>query len=704
MRRLTVILLLLLTSLGALRAQLNTNRIMQIGRNALYFEDYVLSIQYFNRVINVKPYLSDPYYYRAIAKFYLDDLQGSAGDCEVALGINPFHLGAYNLRGIVRLRQGRSRDALEDFQAGLRLEPDNINLMMNEGIAHINLGNYDDAIATYDRLLGYDRRNVSAILYRGIAIVNNGDSIEALGEFIRATEINSYSANAYTYRGMLHYQLRMYQEALADYNRLAELRPMDAYVRVNRAITRYNLDDLRGCLEDLDEAVRLDPRNTLALANRGILRAEVGDYNNAIDDFTKVLTLNPSDDIALFNRAMLYIQTGQASNALTDLNVIIAKHPDFGPAYYQRAGVRQTLGDNDGADADYLTAYTFEQERIKRGLAAGQSDQDNDDQSDETETDNHPRKRSSRGRNDNDIRKWDQMVVVSDFGDNDDKLREETPIIRGRVQDRDISIDLEPVFELSFYPADTLLQRPRYYQQSVSTFNTTNLFTKPLVITNREYTADNTTTVECFEHIANTTQRIEQEPLNYQLYMVRGTLSNMVMNYNDAINDFNVCLLKQPDNINALFNRAATRFKMVEVIRSLDTDNPGATPDINLGNTPTTPSVQKSVSILDYDLIASDLQQVLNLAPTFEFAYYNLSLVQCARRQFDEALASLDKAIELNTDFAEAYFNRGILKIYQGDTDNGTADLSKAGELGMFKAYNVIKRYTTTPDDIQESR
>jgi hypothetical protein len=29
-------------------AQLNTDRITSIGRNALYFEDYVLSIQYFN--------------------------------------------------------------------------------------------------------------------------------------------------------------------------------------------------------------------------------------------------------------------------------------------------------------------------------------------------------------------------------------------------------------------------------------------------------------------------------------------------------------------------------------------------------------------------------------------------------------------------------------------------------------------------------
>ena len=45
-------------------AQINTERVMMIARNALYFEDYVLSIQYFNQVISAKPYLFEPYFYR----------------------------------------------------------------------------------------------------------------------------------------------------------------------------------------------------------------------------------------------------------------------------------------------------------------------------------------------------------------------------------------------------------------------------------------------------------------------------------------------------------------------------------------------------------------------------------------------------------------------------------------------------------------
>ena len=47
--------------------QINTDRMLTIGKNALYFEDYVLAIQYFNKVIRVKPYLADPYFYRGLS-------------------------------------------------------------------------------------------------------------------------------------------------------------------------------------------------------------------------------------------------------------------------------------------------------------------------------------------------------------------------------------------------------------------------------------------------------------------------------------------------------------------------------------------------------------------------------------------------------------------------------------------------------------
>ena len=60
MRRALTYLFFLLAIAVNMQAQVNTDRVMAIGRNALYFEDYVLSIQYFNQVIKAKPWMA-PY-------------------------------------------------------------------------------------------------------------------------------------------------------------------------------------------------------------------------------------------------------------------------------------------------------------------------------------------------------------------------------------------------------------------------------------------------------------------------------------------------------------------------------------------------------------------------------------------------------------------------------------------------------------------
>ncbi|MCI5777244.1 MAG: tetratricopeptide repeat protein [Bacteroidales bacterium] len=664
-------------------AQVNTNRMMQVGRNALYFEDYVLSIQYFNRVIIVKPYLADPYYYRAIAKFYLDDLTGCEADCNVAIDINPFLIGAYNLRGITHLRQDKPAAARDDFEKGLSYEPENVNMLLNLGIANINLEEYDKAIQQYDKLLTIDKRNVPAILYRGIAYVEKGDTITALAEFERATKINAYSPEAFTYLGMIRYQKGDFQAALKCYDRLAEIRPKDPFVYVNRAITKYNLDDLRGCMADLDEAIRLDPKNKLAFQNRGLLRAEAGDLNQAAEDFSRALAIDPSDDITLFNRAIVYGQLGMPSRALQDLNIIIAKHPDFGTAYAQRAIAKRQLGDNKGAEEDYYTAVTFEQEKSKRQPSAQQT-------SDADKADKPKReKKSSRGKNDDDMKKYDQMVVVADFGDTDDKLRQENKeTIRGRVQDRDIAIDLEPAFSLSFFNADTLLPNAPYYSPSVVKFNAAGISDLKMVVTNRDVAADDVS-ARVFTMIAGVNQRLEADPWDASLYILRGTLYSVVMNYNSAITDLSAAILKDPGNVVALFNRAATRYKMVETIRDMDYE--AAAPFD--GALDAARNIRQEVTFLDYDLVMQDLQKVAELEPENEFAYFNMSLVFCQRKEFEQALQQLDKAIGIYDQFAEAYFNRGIIKLYLGKEEEGVADLSRAGELGMFKAYNVIKRF-----------
>ena len=61
MRRIFIFLLFLPL---AVSAQFNTDRLLMVGRSAIYYEDYVLSIQYFNQagvsVVSIRRNLPKP--------------------------------------------------------------------------------------------------------------------------------------------------------------------------------------------------------------------------------------------------------------------------------------------------------------------------------------------------------------------------------------------------------------------------------------------------------------------------------------------------------------------------------------------------------------------------------------------------------------------------------------------------------------------
>ena len=72
--------------------------------------------------------------------------------------------------------------------------------------------------------------------------------------------------------------------------------------------------------------------------------------------------------------------------------------------------------------------------------------------------------------------------------------------------------------------------------------------------------------------------------------------------------------------------------------------------------------------------------------------YFNSAYEKANQGDAQNAILELDEAIKLDDSFAEAYFNRGLLKLLVEDM-TAISDLSKAGELGIYSAYNIIKKH-----------
>jgi tetratricopeptide (TPR) repeat protein len=676
-KKLILFITLFLSLSSVAVAQLNTDRILNIGRNALYFEDYVLSIQYFNLVISAKPYLADPYYFRAVSKYYLEDNIGAIADCDRSLEIDPFLIGAYELRGICHQRQQKFDKAVFDFAKGLKYDHQNTNLMLNLGVSYMADGLPDEAIVQFDNAIAQKGSYMSAYLSRGAAYLAKGDTAQALEDYDKAITINPYNMYSFARRGQLYIQLEAYDKAKSDYDMALRLEPDNAGLHLARGVVRYHLNDLMGAIADYDMAIQFDRNNSAAYYNRAMLRGYIGDDNRAIEDYSIVLQLEPDNNFALLNRALLFVQTGNYYAAISDLSNIITQYPDFPVAYFARAEAKAALGDESGSAKDYGTAHMMQQDsREKNAKKEDMAKAIKNDGSDA---------KGTRAKGDKDIKSYKRIV----FSDEEDEEKSEyDSAIRGKVQDKNVDVNLEGDFYYSYYEQNDALDRNAYFLKALDDYNRSErgqslyLLNKNTSLTRSEINAE-------FIAIDALSSALDQRDDPY-LYFSRAMHYSLVKNFADAIHDMNKALDLRPNDVMMLFARASVRQRMVDFIRSIVSEE---VPVNSLDETNGMLDKKDNNRIIDYDLIVADYNRVIDEVPSFAYAWYNKGNVMTVLKNYKAAISDYTMAIECEPNLAEAYYNRGLNYIFLGDQEKGLKDLSKAGELGIYKAYNVMKRY-----------
>lgn len=686
MKKTIIAIVVMLASLHV-PAQVNTDRVMMIGKNALYFEDYVLAIQYFNQVITAKPYLADPYYYRGMAKFMLDDFKGAEEDCSLCLERNPYYTAAYQLRGAARQNQEKYEMAATDYQQSLDFFPEDRLTLVNMAIVNIELKQYDEAEKFFDVLLRRYPDYTSGYLARSQMYMEQEDTIKAMGDLNKAIEMDPYTAQSFSARGFLYFQQGEYNRALADLDEAIRLDPYFEGNYINRGLVKYNLNDLRGAMADYDRVIEMDENNLIARFNRGLLRAQVADNNRAIKDFDKVIELEPSNIIAYLNRAMLNRETGNARNALEDLNVVLENHPDFFTGFYMRSELKRELNDLRGAEQDYMLARTEEAKARTRATH----------EEIPAETSSGTRKaKDTREQTDQDIEKFSLLVVADEKNTEKSKYQRQS---RGRVQNLSARVEREPKFVVTYYEREQEVRRPVYYSAALDKANRELGLAWILKITNHEAPLNEMQIQTHFRSIDNHSRRLEDRPNDASLYFGRGMDFMLVQDYENALKDVNRALELDPGMLIAYFARTIIRSKQLEFdpLRSqdprlIDSDLGIKLPEKTDFSANASKLPEISTRSLEYDAILKDYEKIIDMNPGFQYAYYNRAEIFSLEKDYRAAIADYSRAIELEPQFAEAYFNRGLSRLSIGETEAGLDDLRKAGELGIVESYSIIKR------------
>ena len=664
-----VVILTLFLAPVRLNAQINTEQVMTIGKNALYFEDYILSIQYFNQVIAVKPYLAEPYFFRGVAKFYLEDYKGAESDCSLAIERNPFIVDAYQVRGICRQILNDDKGAIADYDVGLEYLPENKTFLLNKAIAQQEIEDYEGSGETFKTLLSYYPKYDNAYLGLAELQLSQGDTISALDNISKCIELNKNNSDAFVMRASVYIKNKdNYRKALDDMDAAIKLQPKQADFFVNRAFLKYNLDDYFGAMADFDYAISLEPSNMAAHLNRGLLRMEVEDNNKAIEDFTFVINQEPDNYMAIYNRAMLYQKTGQHKLAIADFDRVIEQYPTVAMLYFDRSESKRLSGDMNGGERDYYKSRELSRQVADNKL--GESEKMEEEKEDSPNSV---------------IKRFKSMVAV----ENEKVVKPEYDNkYRGKVQNYNAPVNIEKEYILSYYDKLSELRTNAYYQKELDELNSSHYLRDKLYVTNVEPKLSEEqiqTQFSLIRHYSSLLSASEKRPVDF---FGRAISYFLVKNYDGAVEDFSKAIERSPQFALAYFARAMARYGQLGVEENSKTVSESGSRKADFGM----PDVEAMKERQLLDLVIEDLDKVIELSPNLVYAYFNKGNIYIKRHDYTSAISCFTDAINIKSDFGEAYYNRGMMYLQLGNMEKGVADLSKAGELGILSSYYVLKR------------
>lgn len=635
-------------------AQYNIDRLITSGEVALHYEDYVLSIQYFNKVIALKPHLWLPWYNRSVAKFYLDDYVGAEQDASKAIELNPYIEQMLDLRAIARIRQEKYAEAIADYGRAIALNPSVSSFWLNRAICRMKTEDYDQALLDADTIIKRWSKTATAYSLKAEVYLNKKDTVQADTWLAKSLEVDPYNADAWMSRSYIALNRRQWRVADSCLTQSIHLRPKVVNNYVNRALARLNYNNLRGAMADYDLALDLDPNNFLAHYNRGLLRVQLGDDNRAIADFDFVIRMEPQNFMAIYNRALLNDRVGHLREAIRDYSMVIDQFPNFWAGLAARAHCYRRLGMTAKAELDEFRIFKAQMDKHV-GVQQRWSGK---------------KLREMRKRSEIDMDKYNS-IVVEDKAEVEHEYKSQ---YRGTIQNREVEEELLPMYQLSYLTYTNGVHGYEAFDAAVEQFNAKRDPIRKLNLTCNHAHAklSETQSKQVFQIIDALSVGIGEETdrmVRASLLMQRAVAYADAQNYAGAIADLDDYLAVDTASTIGRWMRAVCQTMQ----NSYDT------------------SKGQNVS-MKVAQAEGDFAEALKLSPRNAFIYFDRANMFADMKNYDRAIADYTRALQLDAHLAEAYYNRAIALYRTGKLREAQRDLSKAGELGLYDAYALSKK------------
>ena len=250
------------------------------------------------------------YYFRATAKYELEEYSGCISDYSTAIDIG-LNIITYDSDGEFTAASARSWTILT---------------YNGRGLAKRSKDNYQDALDDFDEALSLcqddDVHHKKQIYYNmGLTKKDMDDTDGAIDAFTNSIELSPEEINPYYYRGTVKYKTDDIDGALYDFSQVIlyveknigdvdlDFDLIQAYLY--RGAIRTKTDDMEGALHDYTKAIEIDPEFARAYFGRGLIKQLTGNNQGAVDDFTQAIEKG-------FKEPFVYEYRGEAKESMGD--------------------------------------------------------------------------------------------------------------------------------------------------------------------------------------------------------------------------------------------------------------------------------------------------------------------------------------------------------------------------------------------------
>ncbi len=218
-------------------------------------EDYDAAILDFTKIIFYEPD-ADSYYNRGNCKFNLQDYNGALLDYKSALELDPDLIGTYFNLGNAKFYLGDYKAAVIDFNKVIRSFPSDYKSYSQRARAHMKLKNYKLAFKDFNACILL-RPNSKSYYNRGYALLEIDYYDKAKADFIEALAINSNNTPAYFYLGVSEFLLNNYEASVKYLTVATNKDPQDYDAYLGLAMSYYNLKTFKKAKIAFEKSKRL---------------------------------------------------------------------------------------------------------------------------------------------------------------------------------------------------------------------------------------------------------------------------------------------------------------------------------------------------------------------------------------------------------------------------------------------------------------